>query len=301
MPKLTISIASFNTRNYLEECLRSIGENTAGLEYEVVVVDNASGDGSAQMVKELFPQVRLIENQTNRGFSGAHNQAIAASSSEYFLVLNSDVHVLPDAFGALVRFMDAHLEATAASSVLLNSDRSLQENLGPFPSLASELSYRIPFVAPLLKRRYDYTRAGEIDDFADPCAIIRRTVIEQVGGYDEQFFLYMEETDWHYRMRRAGGRFYLVPESKVIHYGGRSIPDDANKKYLLYQKNLYRFFRKHYGAHRLRLLKIIVLVSCLQTLLSVAIAGLWKAKEASPQRLDLVRRLLRMSLWRQEA
>ena len=262
---LSIVVVSYNVRELLRGCLRSIRaslELSPELSSEVWVVDNASGDGSAAMVAQEFPETHLIRRDGNAGFAAASNEAIGQSTGRYVLLLNPDTLVLDDALGAVVRFLDEHPKVGGAGARLLNPDGSRQHSCFRFPTLWMSfldffpLNHRL--VNSRLNGRYptrDDDRAYPVDHPLGAFFAVRREVIDQVGLLDEGFFMYCEEIDWALRISRAGWPIYYVPTAKVIHYVGQSARQFRSRMLLELHRSRFRLFQKHYGplyvwAHR---------------------------------------------------
>jgi hypothetical protein len=261
MPDLTIIVVSYNTRSIIGDCLQSIPPGAGDVRHEVIVVDNASPDGSAVLVAEHFPDVRLIRNAGNVGFAAANNQAIVESSGRYIVLLNADTVVKPAALQALVRFMDAHADVGYCGPQLINPDGTHQPSARRFPTVFSEalslcgLHKRLPSSRHCLNlhEKYGSDEAFRTDWVTGACLVVRREVMEQVGLLDDSFFLYFEETDWCLRMSRQGWQGWYVPAGTVIHYGGfslgprgQSTPFYGNHpEYWMESWRLY--MRKHHG------------------------------------------------------
>jgi GT2 family glycosyltransferase len=267
---LTAIVVNWNTRELLRKCLDSFFSQTRGVAYEVWVVDNGSTDNSSEMVRKKFPQVRLIENESNLGFSQANNQAIRRSSGRYVLLLNSDTELIGNAPRILAQFMDDHPEAGAAGCKLLNSDGSLQLSCGRFPRLFSALMGGVlansvfkkffpnrRFFAEYGLSQEEHSRLQETDFVMGACMILRREALEQAGFFDEDIFLYFEEIDLCYRIKQAGWKILYTPEARVCHHGGQSSPSSA---YVVQQNliSLEYFFRKHYSRTSAVILRILM-------------------------------------------
>ena len=248
---LSIIIVSWNTREYLLSCLKSIFDEEETEGWEVVVVDNGSGDGSGSEVKKAFSLVHLIQNETNRGFAGAVNQGLQKASGRYLLLLNPDTRVRKGAIERLISFMDAHPKAGIAGAQLLNSDGSKQNSISNFPSLATELLnkslLRWLFPKDFPGKERNYVEAIEVDSVIGACMMARREAIEQVGLLDEDYFLFLEETDWCYRMKRAGWEIYHVPQAEVYHFQGKSAEKDKKRARVEYHSSRYHFLKKNRG------------------------------------------------------
>ncbi|MCL4498889.1 MAG: glycosyltransferase family 2 protein [Chloroflexi bacterium] len=254
---LTVSIISFNTKDLLVNCLESIYANTEGISFEVIVVDNASTDGSAEAVRTRFPQVRLIANDRNLYFTKAHNQAIGVSAGRYVLILNSDTILLPGTLEKMVQFMDAHPQAGAASCVFLNPDGTIWPSCWKFKTLSAVLwGLNIPLnLFPNARARteprmldWDRTTLREVDVVVDAFMMVRRGAIEEVGTYDETLLLYATEDDFCLRLKSAGWKIYHVPEAKIIHINRGSV-DQVRLLTIqsIYRRDTVRFLRKHHG------------------------------------------------------
>jgi GT2 family glycosyltransferase len=301
--RLDIIIVSWNTRTLLEDCLASLFKPLekagthrglpviSGYSLNIVVVDNGSRDGSPQMVREQFPSVRLIENPDNVGFPRANNQAIRESSGRYVLLLNSDTRVLPGALETLIGFMDAHPEAGVAGARLLNTDGTLQISCYPEPTLRREI-WRLfhldalrPYASyPMNKWRTDQPQ--DVDVVLGACLIIRRSVLQQVGLLDESYFMYSEEVDLCYRIRRGGWKVWWVPEARVVHHGGQSTRQVATAMFLRLYASKVRYFRKHHGSLAAHAYKLILLFAALFRLLLTPVAFLERT-DARKQHLAL--------------
>jgi N-acetylglucosaminyl-diphospho-decaprenol L-rhamnosyltransferase len=289
MPTIGVIIVSYNTRELLRACLESLRGCTLPL--RVVVVDGASADGSAAMVQAAFPEVCLVEPGRNIGFAAGNNiglerlgllDQVASRKSQmeldlrpatcdlrpaicdHVLFLNPDTIVHHGAIETLVAFLEAHPRIGAAGSRLLNPDGTLQTAAFRFPTLAMTLIDLFPPGEVLPGRlynswwhgRYAQERAGSapfpIDHPLGACILARREVVEQVGGMDEQFFMYSEEVDWCYRVRRAGWAIWQAPAARVTHVGGAATRQFRTHMLIALYESRLRFFRKHYGPRFVR-------------------------------------------------
>lgn len=250
--RLSVVIVNWNTRDLLADCLRSVYDAVENLSFEVFVVDNASTDGSAAMVRERFLDARLIENAENVGFARANNQAIAQATGEYVLLLNPDTVVLGDAILQLAAFLDQCRDYGVAGAQLLNADGTEQDSWGWYPDLRAEI--------PLLYRLRAHPRARstsvesvgmltvlDVPWVSGACLMFRRRIYEEIGGLDEAFWLYTEETDWCYRARRAGHGVALVTSAKVRHLRRAASRQRMVVSMLWYYQSRVRFVAKHHG------------------------------------------------------
>lgn len=253
---LSISIVSWNTLQVLRECLASVYETAGDLDYEVIVVDNASSDGSADMVNQEYPQATLIRNAENRGFAAANNQALAVSRGRYFLLLNPDTICKPGALEKLVGFLDSHSRCAAVGPMVLNPDGSLQYSWARFPTFWGEvrgrLDRRISGVqnVPATPSEVRELGAFRVDWIGGCCLMARREAIDRVGPMDEAFFMYCEETDWCKRFADAGWEVWVEPSAEIIHFGGQSSAQVVSEAAVLLRRNKRRYFEKHCGKFR---------------------------------------------------
>ena len=255
-PDLSVCIVNWNTRGDLEQAIASILGDASGLQVEVVVVDNSSADGSAEMVRERFPSVSLIQSGANLGFARGYNLAASKAAGRHLLMLNPDTQVRPGALGELVEFLDSRPEAGAAGPRLLNPDGSLQFSCRRFPRPMAALFRNTPlgkvipgnrFTRDYLMTDWDHHVAREVDWLSGAAICIRRQTWEQVGGFDEGFFMYAEDIDWCWRARQAGWRVCYVPQAVVVHKIGRSSDQRPVASVVQFHRSMVWFYRKHYA------------------------------------------------------
>lgn len=281
MSDLSIVIVTWNAKQVLLDCLESIqrelhGRTDAGrIETETLVVDNGSHDGSVAAVRERYPWAEVIALPENIGFAAGNNVGLRRAKGRHALLLNSDTVVLPDALETCVRYLDAHPDVGAAGLQLLNPDRSKQNCIHNYPGLLTEI---VPkgVLETLWPRRYPskrYVHAQPIDVEAvlGACLFVRREVMEAVGPMPEDYFFFLEETDWCFQIARAGWRVVHVPDAEVIHIFGAStkkkVPAETR---IEYHRSLYHFFRKNRGWFPALL---IVTIRVLKALLYVALGA----------------------------
>ncbi|MBI2861924.1 MAG: glycosyltransferase family 2 protein, partial [Chloroflexi bacterium] len=236
---VSVIVVSFNTQERLRECLRSVLAQQDVPAPQVIVVDNASMDGSADMVRDEYPQVELIANQRNLGFAAGNNQALQHCHGHYILLLNPDTVLLEGSLAAMVSFLGDHPDAGVVGAKLLNPDGALQPSCFRFPTLAMLLLDFFPIHSRLLNSRLNgrypaelYDTIFTIDHPLGACMMVRREAIDQVGPLDEGFFMYCEEVDWCFRMRKAGWRNYFLPTAQAIHFGGESTKQRRNEMFV---------------------------------------------------------------------
>jgi N-acetylglucosaminyl-diphospho-decaprenol L-rhamnosyltransferase len=260
---ISIVIINWNTKEFLAQCLQSVHKAGEGLESEVLVVDNASTDGSAAMVQERFSWVQLVENERNVGFARANNQAIVLSRGQYVLLLNSDTEVHQGALETLVQFMEAHPQVGGCGPRLLNPDGSLQSSCHPMLTPWREF-WRLMFLDRLWRRatyvqeRWDQKTPRRVEVIKGACLLLRRDALNEVGLLDEQYFLYTEEMDLCYRLAQAGWELWWVPRAMVRHHGQASAEQMAEAMYVQLYRSKVQFHRKYGSNRRARAFKILL-------------------------------------------
>lgn len=255
---LSIIIINWNTRDMLRDCLNSVFENAPTCAYEIIVVDNASSDGSQAMVEAEFPSVRLIENDVNLGFAAANNRAIKMSDGEFFLLLNSDTLVHDDVLQQSYEYIRDNTAVGAMGCRVLNRDGSLQHSTSLFPSLTNLTIQtlaldRIEGVSCF--RRYRMLddardRARRVETISGCFMMVRRACANYVGLLDDDFFFFGEETDWCKRMRRQGWQVHFAPVGEITHFGGGSSGSLNHRRDLMLSQATVRLHKKHYGRAR---------------------------------------------------
>ena len=256
-PDISIVIVNWNTREMLRDCLRSIVDQTER-PHEIIVVDNASSDGSAEMVSREFPTVILIANDNNRGFAAANNQGMRISRGRYVLLLNPDTIVLDRAIDVMVSWSDEHPEVGCAGCQVLEAEDRIQRtcfaDIGPLNLLLIELGlYRAPFAQRVFGRPeyawWDRRSERDVDVVSGMFMLVPKRVVEEVGLLDEAFFVYAEEADWCRRIRRAGHRCTFTPVARILHRdgGGKSTAQIRPRMYVQLQRSKLVYARKHHG------------------------------------------------------
>ena len=266
---VTISIVSLNTRELLADCLRSVLATTR-LRFDVHVVDNGSSDGSTAMVAVSFPQVRLTQAGSNRGFAAANNCAIREADSRYVLLLNPDTLVSPETVGDLVSFMDDHPDVGICGPKIVFPDGRFQSCGYRFPTLLSEVrqSKNVNRVLRLLVGDEPPLRVESVPfdvDWVDgACLLIRREALNDVGLLDEQFFLYAEELDWCFRARKTGWRISVLPDVEMIHYQGQSSAQMSDFSLAQLVETRLRYYRKNHGVTMATVTSLVYAAGCLK-------------------------------------
>jgi GT2 family glycosyltransferase len=291
---ISVVIVSWNTRDLLLECLESIAESSVGIACETFVVDNASTDDSVAAVRARFPQVRLMANAENVGFSRANNQAICQSTGRYVLLLNPDTKVLPGALETLARYLTEHPAVGAVGARILNSDGTLQSSCYPAPTLAREL-WRLLHLDALMPfgiyrmEDWDIRIPRKVDSLLGACIMARREALESAGLLDEDYFFTGEEIDLCRRLYRANWPIFWVPQAQIIHYGGQSSKLVAQSTFLRLYHGKILYFRKQHSAFAAALYKLVLFIATLARLLIAPIAWLERGTRRE-QHLTLARR-----------
>lgn len=295
---LSVIIVNWNTKKLLLNCIESFYRTTKGLSFEIFVVDNGSQDGSVDSVGRTFPEIELIQNQENLGFARANNDALRKSTGRYALLSNTDVILKDGAIEALAEFMDRNPDVGIAGGQLLNGDGSKQNSFDNFPSLATEVInkslLRILFPTRYPSKRVSYSSPIDVHSVIGACMIVRSQAIREVGLLDEDYFFFMEETDWCYRMKRRGWRVCHVPRAEIIHLQGRTANLVKDRAKIEYYRSLYLFFKKHQGRAQSTILRSFLFfrfcVDFLLTLFSYLLTAF--RRERFKRRLGIYARLI---------
>jgi len=247
---LTIIIPNYNTRELLRQCIGSIYENTYGIEFEVICIDDNSSDGSADMVGALFPQVRLVRNQTGQFYAKNNNRGLRESNARYACMLNSDTRLIENSFERLVKFMDTHPDAAACGPTLLNPDMTNQSCVRRFAGLRTMilqgLNMHKLFPHGSVAREYyssefDYAKEQVVDSIGTTAFVLRRSTWEQAGMLDERFPHFQVDLGYNLMLKRAGLKVFYTPCTKVIHYGSQSVNQLPRKRIIELHRALADF------------------------------------------------------------
>lgn len=256
---LSICIVSFQSREFLRDCLNSIYSSVHDLAFEIIVVDNASGDDTGEMLVRDYPEVKLIRNPSNLGFTRPNNQALKTSQGRYALLLNPDTVVLPNALEQLIAFTDAHRQVGIVGPKVLNRDGTMQLqcrrsfatpwDLICYFSRLSKVFPKSPLFARYLVTYRDENEIHAADAISGACMLIRRKMMEQIGVLDEQFFAYQEDTDYCFRAHQAGWQVYYFPPAQIIHYAGRGGSRvQPYRSIIEWHRSYWRYYRKHLAS-----------------------------------------------------
>jgi len=281
--KFSVIIVSWNVRDLLRRALVSVLREVKDTALEVFVIDNASRDGSVEMIKADFPSVRLIANTENRGFAAACNQAVRESRGEYVLLLNPDTELRPGALKAFTEFLASHPSAGVVGGNILNVEGSVQPSVRRFPTLASQvlillklhrLRPQLPALRHYFASDFDYSRTQEVDQVMGAFFCVPSHLWNAVGLFDERFFVWFEEVDFCKRVRAAGFAVFYTPDAVAIHHGGRSFEQISPvKRQWLFGQSLARYMKKHHGLLAWLVIQIVRPVGLLLALLGAVKYG----------------------------
>lgn len=260
--KLSVIIVSYNVKYFLEQCLHSVEAATEGIDAEVVVVDNASSDGSCEYLSHRFPNIRFIRNKENKGFARANNQAIRTTDGEYVLLLNPDTIVTKETFADFINFMDSHPNAGGAGAYMLRTDGrfALESRRGlptPFVAFCKMSGLASIFPKSRIFGRYymrylNEQQVNQIEIISGAFMFLRRKTFEKSGLLDEDFFMYGEDIDLSYRILKSGYKNYFLP-SRILHYKGESTQKSSYRYVYTFYQAMQLFFNKHYSHYSLLL------------------------------------------------
>lgn len=304
--KLSIVIICWNDLKDIGPCLHSVFAETKSLQYEVIVTDNGSTDGSEDYIRENFPQVRLVENKRNLGFGGANNQGFKVAQGDYVLILNPDTIIRDRAIEKLVAYADKHPAAGAVGCRMLNVDGSYQRSAHPVMTVRSLLISALylrwlgrisdAFLADTYVY-WDGTTEREIGFQAGCCLLVRGPLLQQLKGFDERLFFQTEDADLCLRVKKSGASVLFYPDAQVTHIGGANRGRYPLPVVLETQRSFYRFFYKHYGEKGINRLRRVLLLRSAIRLTGYSIVSWVKRSEVLENRLKTYRLLLKWH-WR---
>jgi len=283
--QLSIIIVNWNTKKLLHDCLQSIYKFTSGLKFEVVVVDNGSQDGSIDMMKKKFPKTKLILNKENLGFSKANNQGIKIAKGQYIFLLNSDTYLIENSFKKLLTNIKSRSKLGVIAPKLLSKDQTIQQSAGYFPHLPQVffwMSFLDDLPIGMLFKPYHidhdsfYKNGQQIDWVTAAALMIPKKVIDEVGLLDPQIFMYGEEIEWCYRIKKAGYKIYFSPITKIIHIGRGSHQKIPTKAFIGEYEGLMYFYKKYKSRFALQILKLLLKIGAL---VRIAVFGTLGRKE----------------------
>lgn len=257
-PELSVVIVSYNCRSKLQQCLISLQDNIGRIAHEIIVIDNASSDGSPEITAEAFPDVILIRNPKNIGFPGANNQGIRKSRGDYVLFLNPDTIVYPNALEILMRGIKAEKKIGGVGPALHTGDNQYQISFGGKRTFFSEMIQKYclnPFFRLRLKNS---NNQRETVWLSGACLLIRKETLKETGGFDEKFFLYYEDIDMCVRIRACGWNLLFLPAARIFHYGGVSTEKQKLYSRFFYRQSQLYYYRKHNSVFSQKLLRFFL-------------------------------------------
>jgi N-acetylglucosaminyl-diphospho-decaprenol L-rhamnosyltransferase len=284
IPDVSVVLVCWNNKDYLDPCLVSLYGANLTSSFDVVVVDNGSTDGSQEMLREKYPQVKLIENGENVGLGKASNQGIEATNGRFILLLNNDTLVNGPSLQTMFDYMNKTPDAGAVGGLILNPDGSFQSSYASFSTLWEEFMLASGLAQ---KFRDGYPLDGQTDYvkpvgwMSSACLLVRRSAVEEVGLLDETFFIYGDETDLQYRMQKAGWKAYYLPQATTLHYGSVSTERWPRRR-LIYRGKML-FYQKNYDPVRTIFLRFMIAT------ISLAKMAFWSAVWLVPGKRDAAR------------
>ncbi len=249
---LAVVIVNYNAGAYLSRCVTSVVANAGGLELDVLVIDNASHDGSAQLAKSAQPDIRVTMNPTNRGLSAAWNQGAADTDSPWILFFNPDAEIWAGTLNGFVKAGEERPDVAVLGPVVRNADGTMYESGRVFPSIWQAVGHAFlgpfrpsnPFTRAYRQAGWDRLSEREVDWVSGSCMLVRRSAFEGVGRFDERFWLYAEELDLTTRLREAGWKVLYTPELEIVHEGAVST-GRSRRTHVMHSASIYRYYRKH--------------------------------------------------------
>jgi GT2 family glycosyltransferase len=292
--KLSIVIICWNDRKVILDCVESIYRETTQTEFEVILSDNGSTDGSVAAVLEKFPAVRVVENGANLGFSRGNNAGIRVARGQYVLILNPDTIIHKDALDRLIRYADDHPEAGAFGCRVLNRDGSFQHPANPFPTVARYWLAALG-LRSVSDRYYGWDGTSEraVDWQSGCCVLVRADLLRELGGFDERFFYNFEEVDLCLRVWKAGKQILYYPGAQITHLGGQSTGRFPIRFALEKFRNRYRYVYKHYGMNAVRRSRHAAIAGLAARLAVFSLRRLTNTSEVIANRLAMYKVLLR--------
>lgn len=300
--KLSVVIICWNDWKVIEDCLKSIYAGTHRVEFEVIVSDNGSSDGSVELIREHFPGARIVENRANLGFARGNNAGIRQARGEYVLILNPDTIVHEGSLDRWIEWAERHPEAGAFGCRVLNPDGTYQESARPFPTAWRDLIAAL-YLRPLAylgRWFWSDTYYGwkgdserEVDWQSGCCVMVRGELLGKLGGLDERFFYHFEEVDLCRRIWQAGFPIRFTPTVTITHLGGQSVGRFPIRFALETNRNRYRYFYKHFGRRGVRRSRYVALLSLRIRQFGYGVASLFRPSEAMTKRLEMYRVAIR--------
>lgn len=300
--KLSIVIICWNDLRVIRECLHSIYRRTHRIDFEVLISDNGSIDGSLEFIRKNYPEARILENRANLGFARGNNAGIHASVGEYILILNPDTIIHDHALDRLVQYADEHPEAGAFGCKVLNPDGSYQTSARLFPTVrrywvsALGLKKLANVSRFFIYEEYPHWRGEterEVDWQSGCCVMFRGDLLKSLGGFDEQFFYHFEEVDLCRRVWNAGFAIRFTPEAVITHLGGQSVSRFPIRFEIEKHRSRYRYFYKHFGPKAARRCRTLSITKIRVRQMGYRLISLWTPTDVVQRRLEMYREVVR--------
>lgn len=300
MKDLSIIVVTYNSRNYIGNCLSSIFKAVSNLSSEVIIVDNNSQDGTIDYIKRYFQDLKLIVNKENLGFAFAVNQGIKASQGSHILLLNPDTVVNPDTISCMLDFIDKKEKCGAIGCLIKNTDGSIQPSFGNFPSIITEFFQNLGLYKLIPKgrvipynifTRHKFKKIHRVDWAGGSCLMLKKEAINKVGLLDENFFLYLEEVDWCYRAYKMGFKIFFFPNVFTIHHLRKSAEKNLEKAVISETESLIYYFKKHYPEKKQRSLKRLIKFKCFLQIIRWSFMSLFGLK--NKKYIDIYKKIIK--------
>ncbi len=297
---LSIIIVSWNAKNYLQECLTSLHAAEGDLRLEIIVVDNASSDGSPELIRAHFPEVKLIETGANLGFAKANNLGLKIAAGRYIALINSDVNVAADCLSTLLQYMEQSPTIGLIGPRMMGAKGEVRRSTMKFPNLwdgfVRAMALDTLFKGTGLFRGFlnfdlNFEQVQDVDVLNGWFWMTRREAVQQVGGLDEQFFMYGEDMDWCQRFHKAGWRVVFFPEAESIHYGGASSANAPVRFYVEMQRANLQYWKKHHNRASLLCYWLLIGLNDLMRTIGYGLVYFWKRSAHSKALLEIQRNL----------
>jgi hypothetical protein len=279
---LSVIIVSWNTKKLLDDCIKSIFKYTKELNFEVIVIDNGSTDGSPQMIKAKFAKVILIKNKDNLGFTKANNQGIKAAKGDYIVLLNSDAYLIENAFKTLLEAAKSKNSKAVLAPLLLNENRTIQQSVGFFPNLPQVFLWMsflddLPLGQFFKPYHVDhdsfYKKEKEVDWLTGAAMFLPKGIITNAGLLNEEIFMYGEDVEWCFRIKKAGYKIFLCPQAKIVHIGRGSSKKIPTKAFVGEYLGVKFFYKQYKGFFALQIARFFLKIGALLRIIVFSILG----------------------------
>ncbi|MDF2505034.1 glycosyltransferase family 2 protein [Clostridium sp.] len=320
MVDVSIIIVNYNTRDLLRNCIESILKNTIHINYEIIVVDNASKDDSITMLKTEFKQVKLIESKVNGGFAYANNLGIKKSKGRYVFLLNSDTIILKDVLEKMIAYMDENKDIGLLGPKLLNGDRTHQTSISAFPTFKREVYHiyklknvlKIPFVKSFFVRFGGKLGSKDLEQYmknfqsiespekvqvlVGAALLIRKEVIDDIGMLDERYFMYYEEIDFCYQAHKAGWHRVYYPYGEIVHLIGQSSEKIGDITFYERYRSMILYFRKNYGRSKEILVRINLIIALILRVIGMSFIQIFKSSKIIKENRKVYIKTIKMAV-----